>query len=169
MFDYQVSKHPHFDEACRAFALRHNLVQLAERAGMNVQILRNKLNPAQPHLLTAPEIWLLTDLTEDSTLVDGFLAQIHCLPCVPINEVAKEKLPHYVMSATAEIGRVAAGAVSGDVKTSAGRRDAISSINSVTRLMALAAISLQARLQANPAMASAVDTVNGLGASFGLL
>ena len=44
MFDYQVSKHPHFDEACRAFALRHNLVQLAERAGMNVQILRNKLN-----------------------------------------------------------------------------------------------------------------------------
>ncbi|MFN4634455.1 phage regulatory CII family protein [Klebsiella pneumoniae] len=148
MFDYQVSKHPHFDEACRAFALRHNLVQLAERAGMNVQILRNKLNPAQPHLLTAPEIWLLTDLTEDSTLVDGFLAQIHCLPCVPINEVAKEKLPHYVMSATAEIGRVAAGAVSGDVKTSAGRRDAISSINSVTRLMALAAVSLQARLQA---------------------
>ncbi len=113
MFDYQVSKHPHFDEACRAFALRHNLVQLAERAGMNVQILRNKLNPAQPHLLTAPEIWLLTDLTEDSTLVDGFLAQIHCLPCVPINEVAKEKLPHYVMSATAEIGRVAAGAVCG--------------------------------------------------------
>nr|WP_256127201.1 phage regulatory CII family protein [Escherichia coli] len=111
MFDYQVSKHPHFDEACRAFALRHNMVQLAERAGMNVQILRNKLNPAQPHLLTAPEIWLLTDLTEDSTLVDGFLAQIHCLPCVPINEVAKEKLPHYVMSATAEIGRVAAGAV----------------------------------------------------------
>ena len=169
MFDYQVSKHPHFDEACRAFALRHNLVQLAERAGMNVQILRNKLNPAQPHLLTAPEIWLLTDLTEDSTLVDGFLAQIHCLPCVPINEVAKEKLPHYVMSATAEIGRVAAGAVSGDVKTSAGRRDAISSINSVTRLMALAAVSLQARLQANPAMASAVDTVTGLGSSFGLL
>ena len=169
MFDYQVSKHPHFDEACRAFALRHNLVQLAERAGMNVQILRNKLNPAQPHLLTAPEIWLLTDLTEDSTLVDGFLAQIHCLPCVPINEVAKEKLPHYVMSATAEIGRVAAGAVSGDVKTSAGRRDAISSINSVTRLMALAAVSLQARLQVNPAMASAVDTVTGLGSSFGLL
>lgn len=71
MFDYQVSKHPHFDEACRAFALRHNLVQLAERAGMNVQILRNKLNPAQPHLLTAPEIWLLTDLTEDSTLVSA--------------------------------------------------------------------------------------------------
>ncbi|HHL8715904.1 TPA: phage regulatory CII family protein [Escherichia coli] len=113
MFDYKISKHPHFDEACRAFALRHNMAKLAERAGMNVQTLRNKLNPDQPHQLNAPEIWLLTDLTEDSTLIDGFLAQIHCLPCVPINEVAKEKLPHYVMSATAEIGRVAAGAVTG--------------------------------------------------------
>lgn len=169
MFDYKISKHPHFEEACRAFALRHNMAKLAERAGMNVQTLRNKLNPDQPHQLTPPEIWLLTDLTEDSTLVDGFLAQIHCLPCVPMNEVAKEKLPHYVMSATAEIGRVAAGAVTGDVKTTAGRRDVISSINSVTRLMALAAVSMQARLQANPAMASAVDTVTGLGASFGII
>ena len=169
MFDYRISKHPHFNEACRTFALRHNMSKLAERAGMNVQILRNKLNPEQPHQLTASDIWLLTDLTEDSTLVDGFLAQIHCLPCIPVNEVAKEKLPHYVMSATAEIGRVAAGAVSGEVKTTAGRRDVISSINSVTRLMALTAVSLQARLRANPAMASAVDTVTGLGASFGLI
>ncbi|EED1395878.1 TPA: hypothetical protein JS220_001090 [Escherichia coli] len=30
MFDYQVSKHPHFDEACRAFALRHNRCRSAE-------------------------------------------------------------------------------------------------------------------------------------------
>lgn len=146
MFDYRISKHPHFHEACRAFALRHNIAKLAERACMNVQTLRNKLNQEKPHQLTAPDIWLLTDLTEDSTLVDGFLAQIHCLSCVPLNEVAKENLPHYVMSATAEIGRVAAGAVSGEVKTTAGRRDVISSINSVTRLMALTAVSLQARL-----------------------
>jgi hypothetical protein len=80
----------------------------------------------------------------------------------------KEKLPHYVMSATAEIG-VLLPVPYGDVKTTAGRRDVISSINSVTRLMALAAVSMQARLQANPAMASAVDTVTGLGASFGLI
>lgn len=169
MFDYQASKHPHFDEACRTFALRHNMAKLAERAGMNVQILRNKLNSEQPHQLTAPDIWLLTNLTEEPTLVDGFLAQIHCLSCASSNEVASEKMPHYVLNATAEIGRVAAGAVSGDVKTSAGRRDVINSINSATRLMALTAVSLHARLQANPAMASAVDTMTGLGASFGLI
>lgn len=44
MFDYKISKHPHFDEACRAFALRHNMAKLAVRADMNVQTLRNKLN-----------------------------------------------------------------------------------------------------------------------------
>ncbi|MEN3754917.1 phage regulatory CII family protein [Mangrovibacter sp. SLW1] len=169
MFDFQVSKHGHFDEACRTFAQRHNMVTLAARAGMNVQLLRNKLNPRQPHLLTAPDIWLLTDLTEDPTLVDGFLAQIHCLPCVPVNEVAKEKMPHYVLSATAEIGRVAASTVTTEVQTSSSRRQVIDSINAVTRLMALTAVSMQARLQAHPAMASAVDTVTGLGASFGLL
>lgn len=168
MFDYRVSKHPHFEEACRAFAQRHNMAKLAERAGMNVQTLRNKLNPDQPHQFTPPEIWLLTDLTEDSTLVDGFLAQIHCLPCVPLNEVAKEKMSHYVLKATAEIGRVAASAVSGVQLNATTRRQVVESVNSVTRLMALTAISLQARLQANPAMASVVDTVTGFGSTFGL-
>lgn len=134
MFDYRISKHPHFNEACRAFALRHNMAKLAERAGMNVQTLRNKLNPEQPHLLTAPDIWLLTDLTEDSTLVDGFLAQIHCLPCVPTNEVAREKMPQYVLKATAEIGRVAASAVSSVQLNATTRRQVVESINSVTRL-----------------------------------
>ncbi|KAB0979370.1 hypothetical protein FZI32_22535, partial [Cronobacter sakazakii] len=108
-------------------------------------------------------------ITEDSTLVDGFLAQIHCLPCVPLNEVASEKMPHYVLNATAEIGRVAASAVSGEHQTTTERRQVIESINSVTRLMALTAVSLHARLQYNPAMASAVDTVTGLSASFGLI
>lgn len=121
MFDYRISKHPHFNEGCRTFALRHNMAKLAERAGINDQTLRNKLNPEQPHQLTASDIWLLTDLTEDSTLVDGFLAQIHCLPCVPTNEVAREKMPQYVLKTTAEIGRVAASAVS-DVQLNATTR-----------------------------------------------
>ncbi|TGC86135.1 hypothetical protein C9F04_11315, partial [Salmonella enterica subsp. enterica serovar Wilhelmsburg] len=78
MFDYKISKHPHFDEACRAFALRHNMAKLAERAGMNVQTLRNKLNPEQPHQLTAPELWLLPEIPEDSPRVAGVLAQLQC-------------------------------------------------------------------------------------------
>ncbi len=169
MFDYRISKHPHFDEACRAFAVRHNMAKLAERAEMNVQTLRNKLNPEQPHQLTTPEIWLLTDLTEDSTLVDGFLAQIHCLPCVPVNELAKDKLQSYVMRAMSELGELASGAVSTERLTPSRKSNMIESVNAGIRMLSLTALALQARLQANPAMASAVDTVSGLGASFGLM
>lgn len=56
MFDYQTSKHAHFDAACRAFALAHNLEDVAAAVGMRPQILRNKLNPVQPHRLTCDEL-----------------------------------------------------------------------------------------------------------------
>lgn len=169
MFDYQVSKHHHFHEACRAFAHRHNMSKLAERAGMNVQTLRNKLNPEQPHQFTPPELWLLTDLTEDSTLIDGFLAQIHCLPCVPVNELAKDKLQTYVMRAMSELGELATGAVSTERMTSGRKNSMVESVNSGIRMLSLSALALQARLQANPAMSSVVDTMTGIGATFGLV
>ncbi|HHS0952906.1 TPA: phage regulatory CII family protein [Salmonella enterica subsp. enterica serovar Bovismorbificans] len=171
MFDFQISKHPHYDEACRAFAQRHNMAKLAERAGMNVQTLRNKLNPEQPHQFTPPELWLLTDLTEDSTLVDGFLAQIHCLPCVPVNELAKDKLQSYVMRAMSELGELASGAASDERLTSARKHNMIESVNAGIRMLSLSlsALALHARLQTNPAMSSVVDTMSGIGASFGLI
>lgn len=169
MFDFQVSKHNYYDEACRKFALRHNMSKLAKAAGMNVQTLRNKLNPEQSHQLTPPEIWLLTDITEDSTLVDGFLAQIHCLPCVPVNELAKEKLQSYVMRAMGELGELASGAVSTERLTTARKHNMIESVNAGIRMLSLSALALQARLQTNPATASVVDAVSGIGASFGLI
>jgi hypothetical protein len=33
----------------------------------------------QPHQLKEPDIYLLSDLSKNSTLIDGFLAQIHCI------------------------------------------------------------------------------------------
>jgi len=52
MFDFKVSTQQHFDDACRKFALTHNMNTLAQKAGMKVQTLRNKLNPDQVHKLT---------------------------------------------------------------------------------------------------------------------
>ena len=90
MFDFMVSTHTHYDDACRKFALTHNMEDVAKQSGMRAQTLRNKLNPDQPHQLTVLEVLevlevlALTDVTEDATLVDGLLAQIQCLPCVPV-------------------------------------------------------------------------------------
>lgn len=169
MLDFRVSSHTHFDDACRKFAATHNIKELAVKAGIKPHTLYNKLNPEQPHQLTPREIWLLTDLTEDSTLVDGFLAQIHCLPCVPVNELAKDKMQTYVMRAMAGLGDLAGGAVSTERLTQAKKYRMVESVNSGIRMLSLTALALQARLQANPAMSNVVDTVSGLGASFGLM
>lgn len=168
MFDFKISTQHHFEDACRKFALTHNMSELAQRADMKVQTLRNKLNPEQIHQLTVAEMLLLTDLTEDATLVDGALAQLQCLPCVPVNEVAKEKYPAYVMKATAEVGLLAANAVNPEKITATCRRGIVEAANTGIRCMMLAALTVQTRIHSNPTLASTVDALSGLGASIGI-
>lgn len=168
MFDFKTSTHNHYDDACRKFALTHNMQELAPRAGMKVQTLRNKLNPEQVHQLTVPEVLLLTDLTEDATLMDGMLAQLQCLPCVPVNELAKEKFPAYVLKATAEVGHMAANAANPERITATCRRGILEAANTGIRCMMLAALAVQNRVHSNPTLASTVDAISGLSASIGI-
>lgn len=168
MFDYQVSKQQHLDIACRQFAQSHNLTELSALVGMRPQMLRNKLNPEQPHQLTLADVLLLTDATEDAALVDGLLAQLNCLPSVPVNELSLENLPAYVMHATAAVGQVAAGAVSGERMTQSRKNAFVNSVNSGIRCLTLAAMAIHSRIHSNPAMASTADVIGGIGASIGL-
>lgn len=168
MFDFKVSIHTHFDEACREFALKHNIEMLARKGGLNPQTLRNKLNPEQEHQLTVRELLTLTDLTEDSVLVDGALAQLNCLPCVPVNEVADEKFPTYVLKATAEVGMLAANAANQGAICNATRRNVMNSVNMGIRCLTLAAIAIQTRINTNPTLSSTVDAISGIGASIGI-
>lgn len=168
MFDFKTSTHSHYDDACRKFALSHNMVKLAQQAGMKVQTLRNKLNPDQVHQLTVPEVLLLTDLTEDATLMDGMLAQLHCLPCVPVNEHAAEKFPAYVLNASAQVGTLAASAANHASITTSCRRGIVEAANTGIRCMMLAALAVQARIHSNPTIASTVDIAGVLGSSIGM-
>ncbi|GAB7260002.1 phage regulatory CII family protein [Dickeya ananatis] len=164
MFDYQVDKQPHFADACRQFAQRHNLEAVAAAVGMRPQMLRNKLNPDQPHRLTCDELWHLTDVTEDPTLIDGLLAQMKCMPAVPMNEAKPERLTTYVLEAAAAVGAVAAGSVSTERLTQTSRHDFIGSVNSGIRFLSLVGLSIQARIQQNPTISATVDVVSGIGA-----
>lgn len=168
MFDFEISTQTHFDEACRKFAATHNLTELAERAAVRVQTLRNKLNPDQKHKLTVDEVLLLTDLTEDATLIDGMLAQLNCLPCVPVNEVAEGNYSTYVMKATAELGVLASKAFGGSKISANCRRGIVEAANTGVRCMMLAAIAIQTRIHSNPTLASTVDAISGIGATVGL-
>ena len=168
MFDFQVSKHPHLDGACRQFAQKHNMKELACKIEMGAQVLRNKLNPEQPHQLTITELLLLTDATEDAMLIDALLAQIKCLPAVPVNEAKAEKMTHYVLKATAEIGKVAAVAASGKKMTPSCKSAFLENVNAGIRCLSLIGLSIHSRVHCNPTLASTVDALSGIGASFGL-
>src|SRR5476651_1354295 len=170
MFDFQVSKQSHFDDACRVFALRHKgeLDDIAQRIGMNPQMLRNKLNPGQPHALTIIDLMRLTDATEDPSIVDGFLEQLQCQPSVPVNEASQANIPVYVMSATAEVGRLAAETVAGGLMNQIRIAEFKRTVNSAVRCLTLAGITIQARVQTNPALSSTVDVLSGIGATFGI-
>lgn len=167
MFDYRVSKQNHFNDSCATFALKHNMAKLAQQLSLNPQTLRNKLNPEQEHQLSCVELLALTDLTEDATLIDGLLAQLHCMPAVPVNEVADGNMAAYALHATAAVGSIAAGAVSKERQTQQCKRSLVESVNAGIRHLSLIGLLIQGRVEGSPALASAVGaiasiTTNGL-------
>ncbi|MGZ0010438.1 phage regulatory CII family protein [Providencia hangzhouensis] len=167
MFDYQASKQSHFDNACRAFAIAHkgDLVQIAEAIGMNAQMLRNKLNPEQPHKFTWDDLIKLTDETEDATLIDGLLEQLQCQPSVPLNNASEDNFPAYVLKATAEVGKLASQAVLGGHINNARSAEIKQSVNNAIRCLALVGVTISARLHSSPAFVSAIDAVANLSQS----
>ncbi|WP_348684982.1 phage regulatory CII family protein [Aeromonas bestiarum] len=60
MFEQSTAKQPHFlqhfNSACSRFAASHSLAEVARATGIGEQVLRNKLNPEQPHQLTTRDL-----------------------------------------------------------------------------------------------------------------
>lgn len=164
MFDYQLSKQSHYENACTAFSAKHkgDLIQIARRINMNPQMLRNKLNPDQPHMLTCIELIKLTDETEDASILDALLEQLQCQPSVPMNEVKTGNISAYLLNATAEVGKLAGEAVLGGHINSARSAEIKQSVNNAIRCLALVGVTISARLHSSPAFASAVDAVANL-------
>lgn len=160
MFNYQKSKHAHLDAACRAFALAHNLEDVATTIGMRPQILRNKLNPDQPHKLTCDELLTITDVTEDARLLDGLLAQINCLPSVPVNNATASNMQVCALSATADVGAIAGEAVTAGHITQARKNAIFERANNAIRNLSLLMLSVETKFQSAPVMAAAVDIIS---------
>lgn len=169
MFDYIESKHSHFDAACRAFALANNVEATARAVGMNPQTLRNKLNPDQPHKLTVEEMLTIIAFTDDARLIDGALAQIHCLPSVPVNEAKASSVPIHALSATADVGAIAGEAVSNAPMTQARKNAILDRANSAIRNISLIMLTVEARFQSAPVVGAAVDIFSACVSAPGLM
>lgn len=166
MFHYRQSVQQEFDTACRRFAMAHNLVVLADKTGMNVRVLRNKLNPEQVHKLCWDEILNLTEATSDPTLLDGLLAQANCQPSIPLFFETPGNLTSHVLAATSAVGELAKAAASNERLTQSKRASIKTTVNNLIRTAALVGIAIESRYQASaPGIAMAMDVIHSAGAA----
>lgn len=161
MFTEYVSKHPHWISACQRFAASHNMAEIAQRAGMNPQLLRNKLNPDQPHELTVAELIAITQASEgDETLFDGAL--FGCgLTAVAIPQAERApSLPHQAIDLNAKIASIGQRTLEltdrGRI-TRSERNTLVSVATSAMGSLAILIHDIEARFQAVPALACASD------------
>ncbi|KAE9635727.1 phage regulatory CII family protein [Aeromonas veronii] len=161
MFTEYASKHPHWISACQRFAASHNMAEIAQLADMNPQILRNKLNPDQPHELTVAELIAITQASEgDETLFDGAL--FCCgLTAVAIPQADRApSLPHQAIDLNAKIASIGQRALEltdrGRI-TRSERNTLVSVATSAMGSLAILIHDIEARFQAVPTLACASD------------
>ncbi len=73
MCEFRGSKQKAFNDACCAFANSENMTKLAKAVDMNATMLRNKLNPEQPHILTNVELVMITKASGNYTILNSLL------------------------------------------------------------------------------------------------
>lgn len=161
MFTEYASKHPHWISACQRFAASHNMAEIAQRAGMNPQLLRNKLNPDQPHELTVAELIAITQASDgDETLFDGALFDCG-LTAVAIPEAERApSQPHQAIDLNAKIASIGQRALEltdrGRI-TRSERNTLVSVATSAMGSLAILIHDIEARFQAVPALTCASD------------
>ncbi|MBL4829042.1 MAG: phage regulatory CII family protein [Aliivibrio sp.] len=73
MCTLRESKQNAFNEACCAFSNSENVQHIARTCGINPTMLRNKLNPSQPHKLTVSDLMAITDASGNYCIVNSVL------------------------------------------------------------------------------------------------
>lgn len=70
MCEFCESKQQAFNDACCAFAVTENMEAIARKLDMSPTMLRNKLNPAQPHVLKPVELIAISKVSGNHTLIN---------------------------------------------------------------------------------------------------
>lgn len=76
MYEFCESKQAAFDEACCAFAVTENMEAIARKVNLpklTPSMLRNKLNPAQPHVLKPIELIAVSKASGNYALINCLL------------------------------------------------------------------------------------------------
>ncbi|GIC79475.1 phage regulatory CII family protein [Moritella sp. F3] len=76
MYEINDSKQTVIDAACIRFADIENVESIAKACGMRGQMLRNKLNPNQPHQLTVSELIKITKETDNHDIINSAILEV---------------------------------------------------------------------------------------------
>ncbi|WED23486.1 phage regulatory CII family protein [Vibrio sp. JC009] len=112
MCELRELKQQSYDAVCCDFALNHNMEKLAPLIGIKSgTMLRNKLNPAQPHKLDPIDLALLCKASGDFTILNALFADLGVVT-VPIPEKGDEKdLLERVLLNSSYSGELSVGAL----------------------------------------------------------
>lgn len=161
MFISGDCKHPHFESACSRFKSTHVISQIAPSAGIDAQVLRNKLSPDQPHQLTVADLIALYHATDgDETLFDGMLMECGLTAIAIPSADRAPSIPHQAIRLNADVANIGMRAVElaerGRV-TRTERNTIVSVATSAMGSLALLIHDVESRFQAVPAVACASD------------
>ncbi|MEE9692116.1 phage regulatory CII family protein [Aeromonas hydrophila] len=161
MFIGDDCKHPHFESACSRFTSTYVISKVAAAAGIDAQVLRNKLNPDQPHQLTVADLITLYHATEgDETLFDGMLLECGLTAIAIPNAERAPSLPHQAIDLNAKVASIGqrALALAEQGRVSRTERNTIVSVaTSAMGSLALLIHDIEARFQAVPTVTCASD------------
>ncbi|TNH88795.1 hypothetical protein CF139_10295 [Aeromonas hydrophila] len=162
MFKQTATKQQNYEAACALFAARYSIADIARESGIGEQMLRNKLNPDQPHQLTARDLVAIYHATGDDTLFDGLLFDcgLTAVRLPGAAQVAPEARAQQALNASAQILGVTAQAttiLAGDRVTKNNRNTVVTGIWAGIEHLVLLATEVEDRFHAVPGLACAAD------------
>lgn len=105
------SKQKSFDEACCSFANYENMEQIARELGMKPGMLRNKLNPEQPHVLKPVELIAVSKVSGNYTLINCLLLGLDMVAAPVENVEEAESIVERLLKHSANAGELSTWAL----------------------------------------------------------
>ncbi|PSW59900.1 hypothetical protein C0W54_18180 [Photobacterium kishitanii] len=167
MYAIPQPKQDAFYNAAIRFSERENLEQIAIECALKPQMLRNKLNPNQPHQLTVRELVIITKQSGNSDLVNSVLLELD-LTAVKLPSVGEGKSPVMAaMTINSHAGEISRHLVEVETIQRLTRRkknEIVSKAQAAMRELVLLMNDVENRCQAStPFMSMCTDAVmNGL-------
>ena len=106
MYESAGNIHQVIDAACVRFSSAENIEELAKSCDMRGGMLRNKLNPNQPHQLTINELIKITSASGNNDIVNSAISEVGLVAVRLPKQGESKPLTLSAMSIAADIGDI---------------------------------------------------------------